>query len=146
MEGSVNTDLNTFSTMMSMSSSRGRTKKTIFFTSAGGTLPLLSVNIFSTSCSLTMTKETNKMRKRVIKMFHNKKLCTEITCLEKGVLRYESKRPSEVFIPNYGLKPKESSCRPNGKMQQPQRHKNVKSTAALSGNTFIFQQGQISNS
>lgn len=134
----VNTNLNTFSTMMSMSSSRGRTKKMTFFTSAGGTLPLFRVNIFSTSCSLTMAKERNfsnichtKQRYLcAIKLYlmysvlcslqqrlYTIKLCTEITCLEKGVLRYESKRPSEIFIPNYGLKPKGGSCSPKVKMQ-----------------------------
>lgn len=62
VDGTVNTDLNTFSTMMSMSSSRGRTKKMTFFTSAGGTLPLLRVNIFSTSCSLTRTKRNKRLK------------------------------------------------------------------------------------
>lgn len=52
LQGICKPHLNTFSAMMSMSSSRGRTKKMIFLTSAEGSLPLLRVNIFSTSCSL----------------------------------------------------------------------------------------------
>lgn len=35
-------------------------------------------------------------------------LCAEMTCLEKRVLRDESKRPSQIFIPNDGLKPKQT--------------------------------------
>lgn len=79
--GTVNTDLNTLSIIMSMSSSRGRTKKMTFFTSAGGILPFFKVNIFSTSCSWTIPKEINlqnicctKMHYQQIYLF----LCYEI--------------------------------------------------------------------
>lgn len=89
--------LSTLSVMMSISSSLGLTKKMMFLTSAGGSRPGLSVNIFSTSCSCGEARPSAESGSAGARP-------PGPAYLEQRVLRDEPEGAGQVLVPHDGLR------------------------------------------
>lgn len=90
--------LSTLSVMMSISSSLGLTKKMMFLTSAGGSRPGLSVNIFSTSCSCVGARPSAERGSA------GARPPARGAYLEQRVLRDEPEGAGQVLVPHDGLR------------------------------------------